>query len=84
MLQRLTVELGQRFQVLEIDAELQPEAARYWNVLSVPRISVLDPRGKPRHVHYGVVSQEVLQNQLNGWLKSDNQVVKARPTQSPT
>ncbi len=30
---------------------LQPEAARYWGVLSVPTVFVLDPEGRPRHVH---------------------------------
>jgi thiol-disulfide isomerase/thioredoxin len=66
MLQRLITELGDRFQVLEIDAMHQPEATRYWSVLSVPTIFVLDPHGKPRHVHYGVVSQNVLRTELLG------------------
>ena len=66
MLQRLIAELGNRFQVLEIDVTQQPEVARYWNVLSVPTIFVLDPRGKPRHVHYGVVNQKELRAELSG------------------
>ena len=65
---QLTREMENRFQVLEVDAELQPEAARYWQILSVPTIFVLDPRGKPRHVHYGVVSPELLRTQLADWL----------------
>jgi thiol-disulfide isomerase/thioredoxin len=68
-LQRLVKELGNRFQVLEVDAEDQTEATRYWNVLSVPTIFVLDPHGKPRHVHYGVVSPAVLRAQLGNWLR---------------
>ncbi len=67
MLQRLITELGNCLQVLEVNAELQPEAARYWNVLSVPTIFVLDPHGKPQHVHYGVVNQDVLRAQLSDW-----------------
>ena len=66
MLQRLITELGDRFQVLEVDATREPEATRYWNVLSVPTIFVLDPHGEPRHVHYGVVSQNVLRTELLG------------------
>lgn len=73
MLQRLITELGNRFQVLEVDAELQPGAARYWNVLSVPTVFVLDPDGRPQHVHYGVVSQEVLRAQISDWLRPGGQ-----------
>jgi thiol-disulfide isomerase/thioredoxin len=68
-LQRLTRELGNRFQVLEVNAELQTEAVAYWNVLSVPTIFVLDPSGKPGYVHYGVVGPEVLRDQLSDWLR---------------
>lgn len=67
-LQRLITELGHRFQVLEVNAERQPEAARYWNVLSVPTVFVLDPQGKPQHVHYGIVGQDVLRAQLGDWV----------------
>lgn len=73
MLQRLITELGFRFQVVEVNAELQPEAARYWNVLSVPTVFVLDPKGQPRHVHYGVVSQDVLRAELGDWLSPSGQ-----------
>ena len=68
-LDRLLVELGHRFQVLEVNAERQMEAVRYWNVLSVPTVFVLDRRGKPRYVHYGVVGPEVLRAQLNDFLQ---------------
>jgi thiol-disulfide isomerase/thioredoxin len=67
-LQRLGQELGSRLQLLEINAESQAEATQYWKVLSVPTIFVLDPQGQPRHVHYGVVSAEVLRNELGDWL----------------
>jgi thioredoxin 1 len=67
-LRRLSAELENRFQVLEVNAQSQPEAARYWRVLSVPTIFVLDPQGKPRHVHYGVVGAEVLRAELSAWL----------------
>ena len=73
-LQRLITELGNRFQVLEVNAELQSEAVRYWNVLSVPTVFVLDPQGKPQHVHYGVVGSDVLRAQLSDWLRPVNQV----------
>lgn len=66
MLQRLIAEPGNCFQVLEIDATRQPEVARYWNVLSVPTIFVLDSHGQPRHVHYGVVNPKELRAELSG------------------
>ena len=64
MLQRLIAELGDHCQVLEIDATHRPDVTRYWNVLSVPMLFVLDHNGKPRHVHYGTVRQRVLRTQL--------------------
>lgn len=67
-LHRLTVELENRFQMLEVDAESQTDAVRQWKVLSVPTIFVLDPQGKPRHVHYGAVHPEVLRSELSAWL----------------
>lgn len=67
-LRRLSAELENRFQVLEVNAQSQPEAVRYWHILSVPTIFVLDPQGKPRHVHYGVVGSEVLRAELSPWL----------------
>ena len=73
-LDRLLSELGNRFQVLEVNAERQLEAVRYWNVLSVPTVFVLDPRGKPRHVHYGAVGPDVLRAQLSDFLKPAKQV----------
>jgi thiol-disulfide isomerase/thioredoxin len=68
-LDRLASDLGNGFQVLEVDAERQPEAVRYWNVLSVPTVFVLDPSGKPKHVHYGAIGPEVLRAQLRDYLE---------------
>jgi hypothetical protein len=61
-------DLGNRFQVSEIDTAPQPEAASYWKDLSVPPIFVLNPEGGPQHVHYGVVNADVLRAELYGWL----------------
>jgi thiol-disulfide isomerase/thioredoxin len=46
--------VGDRLQVIEIDASSQPELARQWGVLSVPTTFVLDAQGTPRHVNHGV------------------------------
>jgi len=67
-LRRLETELGERFQVLEVDAEAQTDAVRHWKVLSAPTIFVLGPQGKPRHVHYGMVRPEVLRAELGQFI----------------
>lgn len=46
--------LGDRLQVVEVNAYEQPEIARQWGVLSVPTTFVIDAQGKPRHVNHGV------------------------------
>jgi thiol-disulfide isomerase/thioredoxin len=66
-LRKLRDEVGDLFQLVEVNAERQPEAARYWRVLSVPTIFVLDPQGRPQHVHYGVAGPAVLRKELQEW-----------------
>lgn len=46
--------LGDRLQVVEVNAYEQPEIARQWGVLSVPTTFIIDAQGKPRHVNHGV------------------------------
>lgn len=58
--------LGEKLQVVEIDANEQPEMARRWGVLSVPTTFVIDSRGQARHVNHGVARAEKLLKQLNG------------------
>lgn len=45
--------LGDRLQVVEVNAYEQPEVARQWGVLSVPTTFIIDAQGKPRHVNHG-------------------------------
>lgn len=59
-IERLKQVAGDRLQVIEIDAESQPELARQWGVLSVPTTFVLDAQGKPRHVNHGVTPVDKL------------------------
>ena len=63
-IQRLAEQLGDRLQVVEIDASANPELAGQWGVLSVPTTFVLDSHGKPRHVNHGVAPAEKLFKQL--------------------
>jgi thiol-disulfide isomerase/thioredoxin len=63
-LRRLEHMLGDRVQVVEIDAQAKPDLAGQWGVLSVPTTFVLDSSGKPRHVNHGGVAAEKLAQQL--------------------
>ena len=56
--------LGEQVQVVEIDAQSQPDLAGRWGVLSVPTTFVLDAEGVPRHVNHGAVSAEKLAEQV--------------------
>ena len=63
---RLSQILGERLQVLEIDASQQPEVASRWGVLSVPTTFVIGPGGDVRHVNHGVTRAEQLLMQIHG------------------
>ena len=56
--------LGERLQVIEVDASQQPDLAQDWGVLSVPTTFIIDTAGNPRHVNHGVASAEKLTQQL--------------------
>lgn len=63
-LKQLQAELGNRVQVVKVDATEDPDAADRWGVFSAPTTFVLDKGGKPRHVNRGVASTERLKEQL--------------------
>jgi thioredoxin 1 len=56
--------LGEKLEVIEINAYDQPELARTWGVLSVPTTFVLDTRGEARYVNNGVARAEKLLEQI--------------------
>lgn len=58
--------LGEKLEVVEIDATKQPDLAQRWGVLSVPTTFVIDSRGQARHVNHGVARTDKLLKQLNG------------------
>lgn len=63
-LQRVQDVLGDRLQVIEVDASRQPELASQWGVMSVPTTFVLDASGKPQYVNHGATRAEKLLEQL--------------------
>jgi thioredoxin 1 len=63
-LARLQSRMGDRLQVIEINAQEKPELAQEWGVLSVPTTFILDSSGQPRQVNHGVASTEKLLDQI--------------------
>ena len=56
--------LGEKLQVIEIDATERPDLAKKWGVMSVPTTFLLDARGEARYVNNGVARAEKLMEQL--------------------
>lgn len=56
--------LGEKLQVIEIDATEQPDLAMRWGVMSVPTTFLLDARGEARYVNNGVARVEKLMEQI--------------------
>lgn len=65
---RLQQDLGEQFDLVEIDAYERPDLARQWGVLSVPTTFILDRQGKPLHVNHGVTRAEKLRSQIQSLL----------------
>ena len=63
-LNQLSNMLGEKIQVIEIDATERPDIARQWGVMSVPTTFLLDAQGKARYVNNGVARVEKLMGQL--------------------
>ena len=63
-IQSLLAELGDRLQVIEVNAAEQLDAAQRWGVLSIPTTFVLDGEGRPRAINSGVAGLETLRGQL--------------------
>lgn len=63
-LARLQARLGDRVQIVKIDAAEQPDIAERWGVMTAPTTFVLGKNGKPGAVNYGVADEFKLQRQL--------------------
>jgi thiol-disulfide isomerase/thioredoxin len=63
-IQQLKEQVGDRIEVIEIDASTQPEVASQWGVLSVPTTFILDAEGQPRYVNHGIASVDKLLRQF--------------------
>ena len=56
--------LGEKLEVVEIDATEHPDLAKTWGVMSVPTTFVIDQRGAARYVNNGVARAEKLLEQI--------------------
>ena len=70
-LERVREYMGDCLQVIEVNAQAEPELADRWGVLSVPTTFVLDGSGEPAQVNYGAASAEKLVKQLNKVMGAD-------------
>ena len=67
-IEKLKKKLGERLQIIEVDASQRPDLAQDWGVMSVPTTFVIDSTGNPRHVNHGATSAEKLTNQLEDFV----------------
>jgi len=63
-LNKLSGLMGDKLEVVEIDATQRPDLARQWGVMSVPTTFLLDVHGEARYVNNGVARVEKLMEQL--------------------
>lgn len=59
--------LGDRIQIIEVDASDQPELADHWGVLSVPTTFIINKTGEPRHINHGVTLADKLLRQVENF-----------------
>jgi thiol-disulfide isomerase/thioredoxin len=63
-LKKLKDSLGERIQIIEVDASTNTKLASNWGVLSVPTTYVFDENGRARYVNHGVTLADQLFQQL--------------------
>jgi thiol-disulfide isomerase/thioredoxin len=63
-LNKLSSLMGDKLEVIEIDAIQRPDLAERWGVMSVPTTFLLNARGEARYVNNGVARVEKLMEQL--------------------
>jgi thioredoxin 1 len=64
-LTRLQNDLGERVQIVRVDATEQPDAAQRWGVFSAPTTFVISECGETLAVNHGVADAEKLRRQLH-------------------
>ena len=63
-IERLRAAIGERLEIIEIDANDDPGEASRWGVMSVPTTILLDRNGQARVVNHGVTVADRLLKQV--------------------
>lgn len=63
-LTQLQNEMGERLQIVQIDATTDSAAADRWGVLSAPTTFVLDGQRRPHAINHGVAQADMLRRQV--------------------
>jgi thioredoxin 1 len=63
-IEKVTAVLGEKLEVIEINAYDQPDLAQTWGVMSVPTTFILDTKGEARYVNNGIARAEKLLEQI--------------------
>jgi hypothetical protein len=80
-LRDLSQAFGERLQIFEIDATLQPRLADAWGVLSVPTTFLIDAHGRPRRVNHGPTRAGPLADQLASLGESPRRPLQTAPSE---
>lgn len=64
-LARLQTELGERIQIVKVDAAEQTDVADRWGVFSAPTTFIVDEARQVRNVNHGVADVNTLRRQLD-------------------
>lgn len=63
-IQQVQQTLGNRVQIIEVNASERTDLANEWGVMSVPTTFIIDKTGQPRQINHGVARAEKLLAQL--------------------
>lgn len=63
-IEKVKEKLGDKLQFLEIDATKDPKLAQEWGVVSVPTTYVIESDGRSKFVHFGIVTEKILIQQI--------------------
>lgn len=64
VINRIMAKMGSSLQYIEVDASIHTDLANEWGVVSVPTTYIFEPSGRSRFVHFGLVTEKTLIEQL--------------------
>jgi thioredoxin 1 len=73
-IQQVQQTLGDKIQIIEVDASERVDLANEWGVMSVPTTFILDKNGQPRQINHGVARAEKLLSQLKNQKRKNKEL----------